>query len=188
MKQTYKNSIRTKKLLKDTFLKLASKKNIDKITIKEITDECNLTRNTFYLHFIDIYDLLEDLQKEVLNELELALENGKKNHIIKAPIPFLNEVADNIEKNKDKYLILFSIKGSDVFLDKIKTIFLHHVIDGTDILKFKKQNEFLLFLEILTSGAIDLFKKSLNKERNIEIRNIVEEINKIYLNGINLYL
>lgn len=39
--------------------KALSKKTLDKITIKEITDDCGIKRQTFYYHFQDIYDLLE---------------------------------------------------------------------------------------------------------------------------------
>lgn len=39
-------------------LKMTSKP-LDKITIKEITDMCEVNRQTFYYHFADIYDLLK---------------------------------------------------------------------------------------------------------------------------------
>lgn len=48
----------TKKALAAAAAEILRKKSLDKITIKEITDACGLTRNTFYYHFEDIYDLL----------------------------------------------------------------------------------------------------------------------------------
>ena len=47
----------TKKALAASVMKLLDSRPLDKITIKDITDECGLTRNTFYYHFQDIYDL-----------------------------------------------------------------------------------------------------------------------------------
>lgn len=47
----------TKKALAASVSTLLNKKPLDKITIKDITDECGVTRNTFYYHFRDIYDL-----------------------------------------------------------------------------------------------------------------------------------
>jgi len=35
------------------------KKPIDKVTVKDIVSECDLTRQTFYNHFTDIYALVE---------------------------------------------------------------------------------------------------------------------------------
>ena len=49
----------TKKLLADALKKKMKTKALDKITIKEISDECGLNRQTFYYHFPDIYGLVE---------------------------------------------------------------------------------------------------------------------------------
>ena len=57
----------TKKALAVSLKKLLSKKELSKITISNITDECGVNRQTFYYHFKDIYDLLEWIYK---NEVE----------------------------------------------------------------------------------------------------------------------
>lgn len=47
----------TKNALAASVSELLKIRPIDKITVKEITDRCGVTRNTFYYHFHDIYDL-----------------------------------------------------------------------------------------------------------------------------------
>ena len=49
----------TKKALATSLKKLLSKKELSKITISNITDDCGVNRQTFYYHFKDVYDLLE---------------------------------------------------------------------------------------------------------------------------------
>ena len=49
---------RAKDILADSFRELAEKKNIDKITVKEITDNCGYSAATFYRQFKDKYDLI----------------------------------------------------------------------------------------------------------------------------------
>ena len=49
----------TKKALEASLKKLMLKKPLDKITIRDITDDCGISRMTFYYHFQDIYDLVE---------------------------------------------------------------------------------------------------------------------------------
>lgn len=53
-----------KKALADSLKKLLSKRSIDKITVKDITDECGVNRQTFYYHFEDIYNLMEWILSE----------------------------------------------------------------------------------------------------------------------------
>ena len=49
----------TKQALETSLKRMMSKKPLDKITIRDITEDCGISRMTFYYHFKDIYDLVE---------------------------------------------------------------------------------------------------------------------------------
>ena len=49
----------TKKALEASLKNLLLQKPLPKITIQDITDDCGISRMTFYYHFKDIYDLVE---------------------------------------------------------------------------------------------------------------------------------
>lgn len=62
----------TKKLLADSLKNMLSTKTLDKITVKDLCENCNVNRQTFYYNFQDIYDLMEwifqdDLETEIKN-------------------------------------------------------------------------------------------------------------------------
>ena len=50
---------KTKKAFATSLKKLLSQRPLDKIKISDITEDCEVNRQTFYYHFKDIYDLLE---------------------------------------------------------------------------------------------------------------------------------
>jgi Transcriptional regulator len=54
----------TKKVLAESLKKLMATKPLNKITIRDITDDCKLNRQTFYYHFQDVYDLLSWIYQE----------------------------------------------------------------------------------------------------------------------------
>lgn len=56
----------TKKLIMDCTLALAEKRPLNKITVRDIVEECGITRNTFYYYFHDIYDVLDGVIEEKL--------------------------------------------------------------------------------------------------------------------------
>ncbi len=58
----------TKKAIKQSFIKLLSERPIDRITVKDIVDDCGIARNTFYYHYQDIYQVLEDILDEQVRE------------------------------------------------------------------------------------------------------------------------
>lgn len=48
----------TKKALAASLKSLLERTTLDKITVKDITEDCGVNRQTFYYHFQDVYDLL----------------------------------------------------------------------------------------------------------------------------------
>lgn len=49
----------TSKAIEESFIRLLNERPLDKITIKDIVDDCGISRNTFYYHFQDITALLK---------------------------------------------------------------------------------------------------------------------------------
>ena len=49
----------TKEALGNALKKMLSVKPIDKITVKDLVEECGVNRQTFYYHFADIYALMD---------------------------------------------------------------------------------------------------------------------------------
>lgn len=49
----------TKKALAYSLKKLLKQKPLEKVTVTDITEDCEVNRQTFYYHFKDIYDLVE---------------------------------------------------------------------------------------------------------------------------------
>ncbi len=51
----------TQKFIMSTFMQLLEGESLDKITVRDIVEECEINRNTFYYHYSDIFDLLDDV-------------------------------------------------------------------------------------------------------------------------------
>ena len=49
----------TQRAIVETTLRLVERKPLNKITVRDIVEACGITRNTFYYHFHDIYEVLE---------------------------------------------------------------------------------------------------------------------------------
>ncbi|WP_227793262.1 TetR/AcrR family transcriptional regulator [Paenibacillus guangzhouensis] len=62
--------IRTKRLLRDALIALMEEREFDHITVQDISDRATVKRATFYLHYKDKYDLLENCIDAVLEEFQ----------------------------------------------------------------------------------------------------------------------
>ena len=59
----------TKRIIRETFLDLLREKDVPSITVKEICEKAGVNRTTFYNHYCDIYDLLEDTENALIESL-----------------------------------------------------------------------------------------------------------------------
>ena len=59
----------TKEALGNALKKMLAIKPIDKITVKDLVEECGVNRQTFYYHFDDVYDLMEWVFEEDANRV-----------------------------------------------------------------------------------------------------------------------
>ena len=64
----------TKALIARAFIELTEIKSIDKITVKDLVERCQITRQTFYYHFQDLMDVLEwSIEQETAQTLHECL-------------------------------------------------------------------------------------------------------------------
>ena len=52
---------KTRRLIKATFLELVQAKPVQKITVTELAKRAEISKGTFYLHYLDIYDLYNQM-------------------------------------------------------------------------------------------------------------------------------
>lgn len=63
----------TKAALRDALIKLMQEQHISGITVKSVCELADINRSTFYLHYRDQYDLLHQIEHEVLETLRKRL-------------------------------------------------------------------------------------------------------------------
>lgn len=61
---------RTAMQIRETMLDFMRKKAIHEITVSEICKACQINRATFYDHYRDVFDLVQDMEQEMLLELQ----------------------------------------------------------------------------------------------------------------------
>lgn len=96
-------------LLAKSFKEIVSKKPVEKITIKDITDKSGVIRPTFYNHFQDKYELLEwIITSELLEPMQPLLKAGMMTEAVML-------LFTNMEKEKSFYMKLHKMEGPITF-------------------------------------------------------------------------
>ena len=103
-KKIDKRALRTRKALQNAIAELLEEKPLRKITVGEVAALADVNRVTFYKHYMDIYDLYEQMEKQVLAELGLLIldyQNETKQD-------FCTALVDYIEQNARLFKMILS--------------------------------------------------------------------------------
>ena len=99
----------TKDAIKKSFMKLLNRKQVSKITVKEIVEDCGINRNSFYYHFDDIPSLIEEIFDDRVDEL-MNRQSGSEN--------IYNSIIDAIDfamQNKTAMMHIRDSASRDLF-------------------------------------------------------------------------
>lgn len=114
------SSKKTRNLIKKTFAELMNeKKELNKITVTELVKRADITRSTFYTHYDDIYEVINDYQLETI---ELLVSDDKILNSIQDIYYYFDEIFECLKKNEEIYKMLLVSNGSLIFLEQLKKL------------------------------------------------------------------
>lgn len=108
----------TKKILKETLLELIRQKPVAKVTIKEICELADLNRSTFYAHYVDQYDLMEQTEQEIMEDLQAYVhEHADLSRADEYLV--IEKILEYLLKNKEVFIALLNGNGSKEFPNRL---------------------------------------------------------------------
>jgi len=186
-KKPYRNAQRSRRLIQQAFLQLLQEKELEKITVVDVVTRADLSRNTFYTHYPDIYAILEEYQNTALAQLSLAL-NETLVQTVADPLPLLLDVVRHVEENQNAYRILLRRSPLTAsFIAQLRSLLLQHVNDQLSELDIRDEVGFRAFLEILASGFVGLVVTYLREESELTLPDIAHHLQRIFLAALPLY-
>lgn len=131
---------RTQKAIKDAFFDLVEEKGFEHICVKDITDKAMISRNTFYLHYADKYELLnkmcDDLMRTLFFRVAKQLRRVQKQEFtVESTASIIKYGMLAVDQDKKQYYILFSGSSAETLTQKITQVsrrFLDFIKDDID--------------------------------------------------------
>ncbi|OEH53039.1 hypothetical protein AQ616_18550 [Oceanobacillus sp. E9] len=84
------NNLSTRSVIINTFLDLLNNTPFEKLTVKQIVDKTGISRSTFYLHFYDKYDLMEQVTENIIDEFLSHYQSNSKKQMEKIEFDLVN--------------------------------------------------------------------------------------------------
>jgi len=171
----------TKMVLKESFIKLLEQKDISKITIKEICEDADINRATFYAHYTDQYDLLRKIEKELLDNIRAQIEaftfnqeTDKRDEVLLA-----EKIFEYIKENARLCKLLLNEKGDLSFQKKVMMLVYDKLItELTHNNKITKEEAEYVYAFTIT-GCVGLVQKWLDDDMKKSARFMAEMVIKL---------
>ena len=182
--QTLDRRVRkTRAQLRKCLSTLLETKKVQNITVKELAQMADINRGTFYLHYKDVYDLLDNIQKDLLKDFESILTTI-------APdtdnlVPFIEALFLFIYKNKDM---------SKIFLDEdLEASFSSELRSKLRVCVFNKYKAFIkqknmpyfeLYYDFIISGTVGLLVRWVDSEFEMSPHELAVLTNSFIQSGL----
>ena len=177
---------KTKKLLRDGLAKLMKEKPIKSITVRELSELVDINRGTFYLHYKDIYDMVESIQSEMFEEFNKTFDEYDADGSEETFIAILTEIFEHIAADSDIVTALIGKNGSALFVDRLKNIVKEKCLSSMYYgMNADKTTELKYFYYFAVSGFIGIFQEWLNGGMKETPKEMAEMTANMMFKGLN---
>lgn len=102
------SGIGMKRMLADTMKEMIAEKNFTSISVKSICESCGINRKSFYYHYRDKFDLVNDIYN-----MEFLMPAMEKKYV--SVWNFVDDLCIYIDKNRRFYRAAFAVEGQNSF-------------------------------------------------------------------------
>lgn len=148
---------RTQKMLRSALVELMQQKRVQDITVREIADLADFNRGTFYLHYKDVFDMLDQIERELIEELEALLLKFRPPDVEENMVPMLKKIFEFLKENADIGRVLLGPNGDLSFVTRIKHIVRGRFTEWSSVVKAADAVYFDYFSSYIVSGFVGLF-------------------------------
>lgn len=186
MKKNQDRRIRKTKLaLKEGLLELMAEKNLNEISVRELTEKVDLNRGTFYLHYKDIFDLLEQIEEETFTEFRKIVDSYPHGSLNGNPFPLLKDIFTFLENNTALTRVMLGPTGDPAFVNRLKGLIWESCFEHWQFpLNKNKTKELEYFYSYTLGGCIGIIETWLENELRETPDEMAVLIKDIILEGV----
>lgn len=152
---------RTRRLLKESLLELMREKNFSQITARDVTDNADMNRSTFYLHYPDTTALLQSAEADLLAETQSLVDEYIQGSAADRSIRRLFEpVLDFVVEHREICTMLFENNEASQFTEHLQKLIQRN---GAGLVRVwfqpKDEQQVSYLLGFVTYGLIGLIRE-----------------------------
>lgn len=183
--KTDRRVIKTKRAIRNAFAELLSEKDINKITIKDISDVAEINRKTFYSYYAGVYQLIDEIENEIVLAFNEALLGIDFRRELQNPYEIFKKLTAIINSDMDFYGHLMKMECNVNLISKIVQVLKLNIKKSFAEQIEMDENTLNLTMDYVIAGMMTVYQNWFNSNRTESIENISKKISVITASGIN---
>lgn len=164
----------------NAFVKVYMQKNINKITVKELTEITKTSRATFYRYFQDVYAIYEYVENHIFEQIKLRMENCIEKE--GAEREFINLTAEMYQEEREYLEVLFKENGLDSFRRRLSFIGKEQIFHNFHLPENNVKVSYIV--DYYMSSIITLLGRRVNHPNDMEKDELVELVQELLSTGV----
>ena len=162
----------------------SERKEFKEITVKELVEKVDINRSTFYLHYADIYDMMEKIENELTGDIEDLIHTHPVSPFNEDSFPFIEDIFSILAENRDICAALLGPNGDISFLHRIENILSEHSLNALKETFPEKMDDLTYYYAFCLSGCIGLVKAWLSDGSSVSPQHMAELTFKLIMNAL----
>lgn len=110
----------TKRLLREGLLRLLEEKELEDIRVSELCAVSGINRATFYRHYAQPRDILRDLRRDMIGDVQAIAEKDRAEENIQK---WLEDICGYFYERADLLRLLFKTRTDEEFVETIQNLY-----------------------------------------------------------------
>lgn len=175
---------RTKAQLRSALNQLLLEKPPEAITVTELTRLADVNRGTFYCHYKDVADMVEQMEGELFAEFARLMDSYSATALRQGLRPILEDVFSFIQRNFD-LVPLRTMKDRSAFLEQLKALLREKVSrEWSGLYSFSDTEQREFYLSFLVGGVVGMVQLWLESGRRESPQEMAALAEALILRGI----
>lgn len=162
------------------FVKVYMQKDINKITVKELTEITETSRATFYRYFQDVYAIYEYMENHIFEQIKVRMQNCIEKDGSEREFIYL--VADMYQEEREYLEVLFKENGLDRFRRRLSSIGKEQIFHNFHLPENNVKVSYIV--DYYMSSIIALLTRWVNHPKDMEKDELVELVQELLSTGV----
>ena len=114
---------KTKKAFQQSFISLAKEMPLNKISVKQLCERAELSRNAFYFHYEDINALITDIENGMINDVVSMFDHIRDVGFPDNVLTLIQDLTEYFYERKDTTLLFLDSSYSGSFKNRMNSSF-----------------------------------------------------------------